>query len=511
MRIKHTLIAFAVLAVLGGVFFYLDRMPEMPRADAIPKEGLFPFTADEVEEFTLSEASGPSATFRRIAATSDAAGSGAETESEAEPEAATPQWEVVEPEGVAADSNQIQAFLEEIAGMQASSLTTEVAPVWSEYGLESPEKSYLFKLKDGKTVEFSIGVENPAGYARYARRDGAAPLLLIDTTDTRPLIEKTLFDLRDKRILPLVENANRIELRFNLGGAQPSADEVARARQLGLTVKASRIVISKQPNGNWQLDEPLLRTDFNTANYLFSTLSHGILQTIEAESAPSLSQYGLARPEIRVDVSTDDGVKSLLVGSQVTRDEQQLYYAKNTVWPHVFTIPRTTYDQLNQDFETYRERYLYDFDQINARSIEIDGPTGRYSFELRGEEWFMTGGSERQMDYVKMSNFLNFIHSLRIASYTSDEPGQFARYGLDEPWMTTNVTFTADNKKETVVYSRHDGEFYAARVGEPSVYKLSPHEPDNLVTKIEELVAEPAAQPPADSQAPAGSPAPATE
>jgi hypothetical protein len=509
MKVKHTLIAFALVLALGGAFYYLDKLPEKPAEDAIPKEALFSFTADQIAEFTLQSASQPAATFRRIgdapAPAKEESGTAAEAGGENKDAA---QWEIVSPEGIAADSSQIEFFLEEIVGMQGSPLVTEAPPEWSEYGLEAPEKSYQFKLKDGKTVEFSIGVANPAGYARYARRDNAPPILLIDDIDNKALIEKALFDLRDKRILPVkAEEAQRIELRFDLGGAQPSAEELAKARQLGLPVKASRIVMTKQPNSNWQLDEPLRRTDYGATNYLFSTLSGGTLRSIEEEKGTSLAKYGLDNPQIRVNVTTSSGSHSLLVGDQITRGEEQLFYARNTVWPHVFTILRTAYDQLNQDLESYRERYLYDFDQINARSLEIEGPLGRMHFALRGEEWFMAGSPEKKMDDLKMSNFLNSIHSLRIATYTTDEPNRFAAYGLDQPWMTTKVTFSEQNREETVIYARKNGKFYAARVGEPSVYELSEHEPDNLLTKIRELIGEPAPE----DQSPSSAAAPATQ
>ena len=510
MKVTHTLIAFVIVLALGGAFYYLDRLPEKPDEKAIPKEALFPFTADQVAEFTLQAVSQPAATFRRIADTPPAAhaDSSATAEPGAENNPATPQWELIAPEGIAGDSSQIQFFLEEIVGMQGSPLVTDAPPEWSEYGLEAPEKSYQFKLKDGKTVELSIGMENPAGYARYARRDNAAPILLIDDVDNKALIEKTLFDLRDKRILPVnAEAAERIELRFSLGGAQPSAEDLAKARELGLPVKTSRIVMTKQLNGNWQLDEPLLRTDYGATNYLFSTLSGGILRNIEEEKSSSLAKYGLNSPQIRVDVKTSSGTQSLLVGNQITRGEEQLFYAKNSVWPHVFTILRTAYDQLNQDLESYRERYLYDFDQINARSLEIEGPMGRLRFGLRGEEWFMAGSPEKKMDDLQMSNFLNAVHALRISTYTSDERNRFAAYGLDKPWMTTKVTFGEQNREETVVYSRQDGKFYAARVGEHSVYELSSHEPENLLGKIRELIGEPAPQAPT----PAETAAPATQ
>ena len=494
MNVKHTLIAFVILLALGGVFYYLNSLPVKPDENAIPKEDLFSFTPDQVEQFTLQERSAPPATFRLITAAPAPANAVSSSASEpgAENKDAAPQWELIAPEGIAADSAQIQSFLDEVAGLQGSPLLTDAPPEWSEYGLDTPVKSYRFKLKDGKTIDFSIGMENPAGYAHYARRDNTAPVLLIDDIDNKPLIEKTLFDLRDKRILPVnAEEVNRIELHFSLSGGQRTAEERAKEKELGLPVKPSRIVMSKQPDGNWQLDEPPLRTDYGTTNYLFSSISGGMMRTIEEEKSTSLAQYGLNRPQIRVDVTTSAGRQSLLVGNQIKRGDEELFYAKNSVWPHVFTILRTAYDQLNQGLEAYRARYLYDFDQVDVRSLQIDGPMGQLRFGLRGEEWFMAGSPEKKVDDVEMGNFLNSIHALRISSYPSDAPNRFASFGLDNPWMTTKVTFGEQNQEETVVFSRKDEKFYAARQGESSVYELSPNEPDNLLAKIRELTGEP--------------------
>ena len=43
------------------------------------------------------------------------------------------------------------------------------------------------------------------------------------------------------------------------------------------------------------------------------------------------------------------------------------------------------------------------------------------------------------------------------------------------------------NQEETIVFGRASGKFYAARQGEPSVYEMSPNEPDNLETKLKDL------------------------
>jgi hypothetical protein len=486
MKIKHTILALVILLVLGGAFYYLNQQPERPDPNAIPKEKLFSFTADQVEEFAIEIPPQPPASFRRVASTEPPPAAPPAGESSEPP---APPWEIVTPEGIAADSSLIQSFVEELPNLQTTPLAGETAaPVWSEYGLDQPQRVMRVKLKDGKEVALSVGKENPSGYARYGRRDDTAPVLLLDTTDNKSLLEKTLFDLRDKRILPLDFNqATRLEIRFRFGEQQASAEELGRARELGLPTKPARIVVTKQPNGNWQLDVPRLRTDHGNTNYLITMLTGAIMKSIEEEKASSLAKYGLNTPQIRVDITTPQGISSLLVGNMKKEGDQEFFYAKNSTWPHVFTILRTAYDQINQDLDAYRNRYLFDFETSNAKRLEVVGPTGEFIFGRRGEEWFKAGSPETKMAERKVENFLNDVHSLRISSYTSDEPNRFAAYGLNNPWMRIKITFGDQNQEEIILFSRRNNKFYAARQGEPSVYELSPTEPENLESKLSEL------------------------
>jgi uncharacterized protein DUF4340 len=521
MKFKHTILALVIVAVLGGILYFLNQQPEKPSRDEVPKVNLFSFTPDQVQEFTIDASGQAKAALRRAAAEpvkpeAVAAAKPTSKDGEVQKDSAS-KWEITAPEGVWSDSAAIQSFLEEIAGMQGAPLAGEAAPNWSGYGLDKPDKSYQFKLKDGKTITLDIGKENPGAYAHYARRNNAAPVLLIDNTDDKSLIEKSLFDMRDKRILPInLEQAKRIELHFTFGGEQASQAELAKAKQLGLPTKPARIIFSKQGE-NWDLDEPRVRTDHGVTNYLFTTLNGGTMRSLEEEKAESLAKYGLEHPQIRVDITTPGGSQSLLIGNKFKKGEEELYYAKNTVWPHVFTLLRTVYDQVNQDLDAYRERYLYGFEETSVRSVDIQGPGGALRFGHRGEDWYEAARPETQnkevkIDTVKMQNFLNAIHSLRISNYTTDEPNRYATYGLDKPWMKTVVTYGDKNQQDTVLFARKDKKFYAARQGEPSIYELSPAEPDNLEAKLKELTTPPedknAAATPAEP-APAVSPAPA--
>jgi hypothetical protein len=170
----------------------------------------------------------------------------------------------------------------------------------------------------------------------------------------------------------------------------------------------------------------------------------------------------------------------------------------NNLRAHVFTILRTVYDQVNQDLEYYRNRYLFDFELGQPSSLELSGTAvpniangAPLRFDRRGEKWVklgaMPGTKETQMKESQVENFLSGMHSIRISAFTSDEPNRYAAYGLDKPWLSMKVTFGPQNTQETVLYSRKGDKFYAARQGEASVYELSSAEPASVETRIKEL------------------------
>jgi len=69
-------------------------------------------------------------------------------------------------------------------------------------------------------------------------------------------------------------------------------------------------------------------------------------------------------------------------------------------------------------------------------------------------------------------------------------------HGFKVIFATDDGTFGEKNQEETIFYARKDKKFYAARQGEPSVYELSPNEPDNLEAKLKELTEPPVPEPP---------------
>lgn len=472
MKITNTIIAFALLLVLGGTFYYLQQQPQPPAPGETPKQKLFSFQPDQVEEFSIEMPKEPVATLRRVVAGSEAK----DTEGGKANTATTPQWEVVSPPEVGADSSQIQSFLAELPKLQHTPLKGGTSPSLAEYGLDPPRKVFRFQAYQGQTVTLSLGNQNPAGSAKYGKLDSSPTVFLLDTLDSQ-VLEKTLFDLRDKRVLPIdMAQAQRLELLFDAPGGPLQTD---------LPMPHGRIVLTKQPHGDWAVTEPAVRTDYNTTNYLLSTLTSAAMNSVEPEIPKSLSPYGLDSPPIRLRVTTPAGSYQLGVGHRESGGIG--YYAKNSVRPQVFTIPQSVYDQLKQDVNNYRNRYLVDFQVTNARRFEILGPTGEMRLDKRGEDWFRAGTPEKKMEAAKVSAFVDSLRSMRIQNYTTDNSGRYAEFGLDKPWLTVQVTFGQDNQEETLVFASKNNRFYAARRGEPAVYEMGPGEPGNLESKLRDI------------------------
>ena len=477
MKFLNTVIALVLLAGLGGVLYYLNKHPKTETSADSAKKKLLAFQADQVKGFSIEVPNQPAMTIRRAAQGQQ-------------------QWEVVSPAGVPGDSSQIQSFVDGLPKFEYTPLESQTPGALADYGLDQPQKTFKFELTSGQPVTLLIGKENPGGFAKYAMLTSTPGLFLLDSLDTKDLVDKTLFDLRDKRALPAaVDKAKQIQLKFEFKSAD--AAELEKAKKVGLSVKPPKIVLTKQPNNNWEVTDPAVRTDFGDTNYFVTIVSGAIIKSVEAEDAKSLSAYGLDRPSIRLDVTSADGaVHSLLVGKKKEAEkkegenkseENQGYYAKNSDWPAIFTINQSVYDQLNQDLDNYRNRFLFDIDASNARRLEIQGPTGELRLDRKGEDWLKGSDGKTKVDAAKVSTFLDSIHALRIQHYTEDRPGHLAEYGMDKPWLKVKVTFGEANKEETILFGQKNKKFYAARQDGPSVYEMAPTEPDALQTKLKDL------------------------
>jgi len=318
MKVSHTIIAVVILAALGGVFYYLEQQPAAPSAVEAAKQKVFSFAADQVEEFTIEALNQPAVTVRRAAAAGEPA---------AAPPAGGAPWAIVAPAEIASDTSEIESFINEIPNLQSTPVEGDTPLAASEYGLDAPQKTFRFKLRDGQTVALLLGNQNITGTSKYGKLDSSPNVFLIETASAT-VLDKTLFNLRDKRAIPVaVDAARQIEVEFNYkDGAQAGT---------------GRLVLAKQQDGNWHLTEPAVRTDFGSSNYFVTSLSGAVMSSVAEEAPAAIARFGLDRPAIRLTVRSADGAATnLWIGNKA--GEEAAYYAQNSVRPPVFTLSQSS-------------------------------------------------------------------------------------------------------------------------------------------------------------------------
>jgi len=230
-------------------------------------------------------------------------------------------WKLVDPIQADADATQIDAMVTAIADLRQKSDIGEGD--LKQYGFHPPRIAATLKLDDGKEQSLEIGETNPFDNTIYVRKGGEKTVRVADGWAKSPF-EKTLLDLRDKRVVHL-DDGTEIR-RIEVSGTKPpyTLEKDGTAWKL----------LAPQPGPG----------DSGTADRIGSALRNLRATGIAAESADAkaLKQYGLAPPkvEVRLSVAPAGGKESfrrvILLDLQ---DKSLVHVDRETVRKIVFEQP----------------------------------------------------------------------------------------------------------------------------------------------------------------------------
>src|SRR5208337_3935513 len=97
----------------------------------------------------------------------------------------------------------LDAIVDKLAGLkQKREVTAPGDP--ASYGPDKPRVVVVATLSDGKTAELDVGADNSYDGTLYARRAGDSRVSIVEAS-LRPTLDKTTFDLRDKRLFVFEE------------------------------------------------------------------------------------------------------------------------------------------------------------------------------------------------------------------------------------------------------------------------------------------------------------------
>ncbi len=276
MSFKTTGVLAVILVALGAFWYFYDYKGEAPReAKAKLAKRMFQFDPGRVR--------------RVFVATGDTM-----VVCERQPDST---WVITSPVQTGADRWTVDLIASNVAELDRQETIAEKATpeALADYGLRPPSfRVYL----DGAGIDTLLaGDESPTGGFTYVKLAGKPEVLAVGAWQVNRM-RKTLYDLRDKTVLPFDrERVTKIEL------IRPD----------------STVVCERDASGAWNVVRPFGKAlDRERGDALLAAL-HGLrARAFVAESVDPPAQYGFDRPPLTVRLSGQEGpILTLTLGKKV--------------------------------------------------------------------------------------------------------------------------------------------------------------------------------------------------
>ena len=287
----------------------------------------------------------------------------------------------------------------------------------------SPAERVIIHTKN-KNYELLVGRKmaiNDSVYARASGRKNEAVRIIPLTIKT--ILQKDLSDFRSRNVFD-----------FEIAKVTKVASQIANTG----TTPAQECEIDLR-DGKWTLQKPLVaRATDNDVQALLNTIMAQRIVDFVTDDASNLSQYGLTSPSatlsitIKPDATKPDEDLVLQIGGPVPNKPDQVY-AQRLKSNSVFTLTKSSIDDLLKALPNVRDRHVFPFDPGKPTGLTFS--FGNKKGEIRNEKglWSTVGEAEGTADVGKVTDILARLSQLETTPVLKDSATDLKPYGLDKP------------------------------------------------------------------------------
>ena len=381
-------------------------------------------------------------------------------------------WEIKKPVNTPADGATVDSVVNQIAFAQPQRLiqvdgsSDKDAANLKEWGLIPPAERVVIHTRN-KQYELLVGRKMAINDSVYARASGRKnePVRIIPST-VKEILQKDLSDFRSRSVFDFdLAQATQVATRI----ADTSATSGAPGQQCEVDLK----------DGRWTLQLPLVAraSDADVQALLNKILAVRAVDFVTDE-AGNLSAYGLTSPAatLSVTLKTDEPMV-LEIGGPVP-DKPDQVYAQRLKSNSVFTLARSSVDDLLKAVPNVRDRHVLPFDPNKATGLAYS--FGTKKGELRSDHalWTTVGAGAGPADVGKATDLLARLSQLETTPVLKDSVTDLKPFGLDQP--QGKITIQSPEFKPgptlTLLIGKAENKLlYVRSSAEPFIYTV----PDN--------------------------------
>jgi hypothetical protein len=337
-----------------------------------------------------------------------------------------------------ADQDAVKAIVTNLATFNGDRLIDDKPGDLAAFGLSTPSEEVDVAQKNGTVTKILLGSDTPSGSDTYLKIDGK-PAVYSIFSGTKSTFDKSVTDLRDKRLLPFNQD---------------------KLTSISVTSKGPGFAFGKNAKGEWQIVKPApMRADSSRVDDVVNRLRDAKMD-LTAPAGKELDQK-----EIDKQFSTGTNVGSATViddsgpmAITVHKGKDNSYYAKSSAVEGTFKLSGNLGEGLaDKAVDDFRNKKLFEFGFTDPTKIEIDG----VAYQKSGDKWT---GPKGQMDSGSIQETIDKLRDLAGSKFADKMTGTQA--------LSLAVTSGTDHKVEKVTIDKAGADYDAQRDGDTATYVL---------------------------------------
>jgi hypothetical protein len=417
MKPRSLIVAAVILAALSGAVWWAKKHPESgTTAPATPPATkLADIPQAQIKEIEIAKKGAPVLTL----------------------EASNGRWSITSPEKYPADQDAVTSLLSSLSPLNADTVVDEKPANVAQFGLQDPAITVTVHQTNGKAEQFFIGNDVPANSLVYARV-GSKPAVYAVANTFKTSMEKSVSDLRDKRLLTF--DANKLG-SVELGS--PKGD----------------IVFGKNAQGDWQITKPHpQRADSFQVEELLRKLGDAKMDLSASAADQAKTDTAFANGStVGTAILTDaSGTQTLQV-----RKNKDDFYARSSTVKGIYKVSSDLGQEMSKPPDDFRNKKVFDFGFSDPNKIDVQQGGASEQLVRSGSDWKKDG---KTMDAGSVQSFIDKARDLAAA--------KFVTAGFTTPAATVSITSNDGKRFEKVEFAKTADGYIARRENDPTLYQL---------------------------------------
>jgi hypothetical protein len=429
MKPRSLLVAVVLLAVLSAIVWWAKKHPQSSNESTATTK-IVDIPSDQVQQITVKKKDGPSLVLNRD----------------------NGKWQITQPAKYPADQDSVSSLTSALSPLNADSVVEDKSVDAAKYGLKSPSMTVTIGLKGGKSDTIEFGDDAPAGSLVYVARS-SDPKIYAVTSSIKSTFDKTVNDLRDKRLLT-----------FN-------SDKLTGVE---LDSKKGPISFAKNNQGDWQITKPApYRADTFQVEELVRKLQDAKmdLSGTADDQKKDAASFAAGQPVATVKLTDSNGAQTMEVKKNKTD-----YYAKSSAVAGIYKVSSDLGTALDKNFDDFRNHKLFDFRFSDPTRIEFRNGASDSVYEKSGQDWKQNG---KTLDAATVQAV---IDNLRDLSATS-----FPTAGFANPTISVTVVSNSGKRTEKVSFAKSKDTYIAKRDDGAALYDVPEKNVDDMVKVFSQI------------------------